>query len=128
MLWRKLLGRPLKQLDTPAWRAIFGRGIVPYSCGLPCLATKMPSRGPFTILNVKKIYTCFNCWEKYVGIFQLKDGRYVCLRGNYCEQDGVAYSIEAQVSCFLKEIIRFALTERERRQLNLLLPDDPGGE
>lgn len=126
MEWRNLLGMPRKEVDNPAWRAIFGKIRKPYSCGLACLATEKPSLKPFTVWDIKKVFAHKREFEDYLGVFKLRGGRYVCVRGAYCEGDETAYKAEAQVSCFLKEIIRFGLTERERRELNLLLPDDPG--
>lgn len=126
MFWRQLLGKPRKEVDTPGWRAIFCRIIRPYTCGLACLATKVPSLEKFTILNVKRVVICEREFEDYLGIFRLRDGRYVCVRGSYYEEDKTVSRVEAQASCFLDEIIRFGLTEKERRKLNLLVSDDPG--
>lgn len=86
----------------------------------------MPILSKCTIGDVKKVFACDKSNEDYVGVFRLGDKRFVCVRGEYCEEEKVVYRSEAQASCSLDEIIRFGLTERERRKLNLLLPDDPG--
>ncbi len=138
IVWlRRKLNWPIKALRVPAWRAIFQRPIRPVSCGMISLITGAPPLTPFSIFDVYEVYAAhgqrdpdrflnqeFLTQERWAGIFRLRDLRCVCVRGIYDPGNGKTKLVEAQASYRLPEIIRFGLTESERRLLNLALPEE----
>lgn len=112
------------------WYEILRNPIYPYSCGIVCLATKMPALNSLSLSCIKKTHALGSEPDEdnkeiqfRIGVFQLEDNRWVCVRASV-DQNGNVLGVEAVVSCSRDEIIRFGLTEHERRLLNLTLPED----
>ena len=135
--FRRKLNWPIKKLRTPTWHAILRQPIRPVSCGMVAMITGTPPLTPFSIFDIYLMYAAsgkrdpdrllnqeFIKQENWVGLFRLRDIRYVCIRGVYDPENGEAGATEAQASYYLEELVRFGLTENERRLLNLLLPEE----
>lgn len=111
--------------NESVWHHICHQVVIwPYSCGIVCLTTKIPKLTSFSIMEAVKAYVIGMADKSWVGVFQLTGKRYACVRGAYDPKKGFALGIEAEVSCYLAELIRFGLTEAERRLLDLTLPED----
>lgn len=120
----------LPELKNPIWHSITFLSIKPYSCGMVCLATKMPDLSPFLAKSIEKTFAIGRDMDyvenedKRFGVFLLNDGRWALIRALWDKNSWSAYAIEAEVSCFQDEMIRFGLTERERRLLHIELPEE----
>lgn len=114
----------LMELDDYDWKRIFELGDAPIRTNPMDKTTPTDS---FTREDVKEIIGIVDGEENgddWVGVFLLKDGRYAAIWANVCmtgwDCEGSASSV---VACTLKDLVRYGLTDEQRRRLSTEEPE-----